>query len=401
MAPGGSPSQLAVSPRVARLLWLASILILVPGATVGLAVITTDPVPYSAPAFLEVIGQVGISPVAGAWIGFVLPTVVALVVAMVIRLGRPHDPFALLFGLSIVSLFLLLAGVGTALLTVWPRFWARLVDVVAIELTIAGLFLFPSGRFVPRWTRWPALAAAVTALAVPGLAEAARALGTDTVAPNADLHPALVTGLTLVTLGSWLPAQVYRYRRHSTSLERLQTRWILFGFALVLVGSLGAIVFRVLGVPARAAVWALVTGAVGSLLLPVAAGLAVMRYRLYELNRIISRTVSYAILAASLALTFAGAVFLFTRMLPISGDLAVAGSTLAVAALFNPARRSIQAAVDRRFNRSHYDAAQLIEAFAAKLQTGTGLSDLLTEVKAVLGRTVEPSAAGIWLKEAA
>jgi hypothetical protein len=275
------------------------------------------------------------------------------------------------------------------------------VDVVAVELTIAGLFLFPNGRFTPRFTRWPALAAALTALAFPGLAAAARALGTDAPGPGPDLDPRLVTGLTLVTLGTWLPAQVYRYRRRSTPLERLQTRWVLFGFALVLVGSLGAILFRVMGIPARAAVWALVTAAVGSLLLPVAAGLAVMRYRLYELNRIVSRTVSYALLAALLALLYFAAVFVFTRMLPISGDLAVASSTLAVAALFSPARRRIQAAVDRRFNRSHYDAAQLIEAFAAKLQSGTALTDLLGEVRMVLGRTVEPSAAGVWLREAA
>jgi hypothetical protein len=138
--------------------------------------------------------------------------------------------------------------------------------------------------------------------------------------------------------------------------------------------------------------------AAGSYVLPVATGFAVLRYRLYEIDRIISRTVTYAVVAGLLAGLYTVIVFGLTRLLPATGDLAVAGSTLAVAGLFNPLRHRVQQLVDRRFNRSRYDAEVLIDSFSTRLRSGINLSDVLDDLRSVLARTVEPDSTMIWVR---
>jgi hypothetical protein len=134
------------------------------------------------------------------------------------------------------------------------------------------------------------------------------------------------------------------------------------------------------------------------LILPAAAGLAVLRYRLYEIDRIISRTVTYSIVAGLLAALYTATVYAMTRLVPVTGDLAVAGSTLAIAALFNPLRRRVQRVVDRRFNRSRYDAVLMIESFALRLRSGVELGEVLADLQQVLVHTVEPASTKIWLR---
>ncbi|MEX1125066.1 MAG: hypothetical protein WEE53_05320, partial [Acidimicrobiia bacterium] len=141
-------------------------------------------------------------------------------------------------------------------------------------------------------------------------------------------------------------------------VERLQLRWLVPSFAVLGAGLLaefggfqGSLAGNVL-LPA------------GAILVPVAIGFAILRYRLYEIDRIISRTVSYAVVVGLLGLVFFGVVTVLTSLLPAESDLAVAGSTLAVAALFNPVRRRVQGWVDRRFNRSRYDAQKVMDAFS-------------------------------------
>jgi hypothetical protein len=336
--------------------------------------------------------------VQAAWLGFVLPTVLAFIVAVTIRRRRPNDPNALLFGLAMVGLFLIVDGVGTALETVIPRPAALLVDVLAVDLTILGLYLFPNGRFVPRWTIWPALLFIVSSWVFPDLTAAARAAGTGTPVVFPGWLTNLVSVLAFLTLATWLPSQVYRYRHHSTPLERLQTRWIVFGFSLIVFGGFGAILLRALGSPTPAIAAALLAAAAGSYVLPVATGFAVLRYRLYEIDRIISRTVTYAVVAGLLAGLYTVIVFGLTRLLPATGDLAVAGSTLAVAGLFNPLRHRVQQLVDRRFNRSRYDAEVLIDSFSTRLRSGINLSDVLDDLRSVLARTVEPDSTMIWVR---
>jgi hypothetical protein len=135
---------------------------------------------------------------------------------------------------------------------------------------------------------------------------------------------------------------------------------------------------------------------VGVTFLPLAIGAAILRYRLYDLDRIISRTLAYALLTILLALGYAAVVLGLGRLLPQSSSLAVAAATLAVAAVFQPARRRIQAAVDRRFNRRRHDAARVIEAFGARLRDQVDLDSLSAELLAVVDQTMQPTQAWLW-----
>src|SRR5215207_5014565 len=135
-------------------------------------------------------------------------------------------------------------------------------------------------------------------------------------------------------------------------------------------------------------------------LLPLAVGAAVLRYRLFDLDRIISRTLDYGLLTVLLGLGYAGVVLGLGRLLGQNSSLVVAPATLAVAAAFQPARRRVQALVDRRFNRRRYDAAGTVEAFAARLRDQVDLNALHTELLAVVDQTVQPTRASLWLRGA-
>jgi len=135
----------------------------------------------------------------------------------------------------------------------------------------------------------------------------------------------------------------------------------------------------------------------GIIALPVSIGVAVLRYRLYEIDRIVSRTLAYAIVTGLLVGVYAGLVLLATQVLRFSSPVAVAAATLAAAALFNPVRRRVQRAVDRRFNRARYDADQMIAAFAAGLQGAIDLDAVQGRLSGVVGGALEPAHVSVWL----
>jgi hypothetical protein len=132
--------------------------------------------------------------------------------------------------------------------------------------------------------------------------------------------------------------------------------------------------------------------------LPLATGASILRYRLYDLDRIISRTLAYGLLTVLLGLGYAGVVLGLGRLLPQGSSLVVAGATLAVAAAFQPARRRIQQRVDRRFNRRRFDAARTIEGFSGRLRQQVDLDTLTAEVLAVVKQTMQPAQASLWLR---
>jgi hypothetical protein len=136
-------------------------------------------------------------------------------------------------------------------------------------------------------------------------------------------------------------------------------------------------------------------------LLPLAAGAAILRYRLYDLDRIISRTLAYSLLTVLLGGSYAGVVLGLGQLLGRNSPLVVAGATLAVAAAFQPARRHIQQAVDRRFNRRRYDAARTIAAFSARLRQQVDLDPLTAELLGVVEQTMQPARVSLWLRPSA
>ena len=131
---------------------------------------------------------------------------------------------------------------------------------------------------------------------------------------------------------------------------------------------------------------------------PVFFGIAILRYRLYDIDRILSRTVSYALLTGTLAVVYGAAVFLLSRIFPDRGELAVAGSTLLAAAAFSPLRQRLQGAVDRRFNRSRFDTERTLETLARKLSNQVDLASITEELEVVATGTIQPSHYGLWLK---
>jgi hypothetical protein len=183
--------------------------------------------------------------------------------------------------------------------------------------------------------------------------------------------------------------------RSASGLERTQLKWLALGSAtcvvsavlLVLVGDGATTGARVAG--------DIATAGIG--VLPVALGVAILRYRLYEIDRLVSRTLAYAVLTAVLVGTFAGIVLLTTRVLPFSSPVAVAASTLAVAALFNPLRTRVQRLVDRRFNRARYDREALVAAFGAKLRDAVDSETVVRELAGAAAGAVEPVHVSVWI----
>jgi hypothetical protein len=265
------------------------------------------------------------------------------------------------------------------------------------------LLLTPTGSPPsPRWRWWVWLTAAAPLVYI--LAEAlerspmdppfgsvvspmALSLGepAETVLRVVDWIAALLTQVAILVGAGSL---IVRFRR-AQPRERLQLRWV--ALAAILAGVAAGTVTGV------EAVW-LWSSSSYIVVLPLAVGASVLRYRLYDLDRIISRTLAWTVLTVFLALGYGAAVLLLGRLLPESSSLAVAGATLAVAAVFQPARRRTQQVVDRRFNRHRYDAARTIQAFSGRLRQHLDLDSLSAELLAVTDQTVQPTTMSLWLR---
>jgi hypothetical protein len=189
-----------------------------------------------------------------------------------------------------------------------------------------------------------------------------------------------------------------RYRR-GDRVERLQIRWLLAAMAITIVGFAGVGIESAIRRDDGPNISAFVAY-LGVLLMPIAIGIAVTRYRLYEIDRLISRTIGYALVTGVLVAVFAGAVLgLQTVLEPLTGEntVAVAASTLIVAALFQPLRRRVQRAVDRRFDRARYDGERTVAAFAARLRDQVDLATLEADLDAVVRGTVAPATLRVWI----
>jgi hypothetical protein len=193
---------------------------------------------------------------------------------------------------------------------------------------------------------------------------------------------------------AWIVAQIPGYRR-STGVRRAQLKWLLAGAGVAMAGGLVAFT----GGP-TSGVLAVVgyLGTVALLGLPIGIGIGILRYRLYDIDRVISRTLSYALLTGLLIGVFVGLVLLTTRVLPFSSPVGVAASTLAAAGLFSPLRSRLQRLVDRRFNRANYDAEATVAAFAARLRNAVDVDTVLDELAAAAADSLEPTHMTVWMR---
>jgi len=292
-----------------------------------------------------------------------------------------------------------------AMLSAWYNSWWWFPTLILA--TVVTVLVFPTGRLLSaRWRPVAWLTAAITAAIVALTALAPTLdLGEGTKLRNpiglawipipeqSALGPVLL-GLVLVCTGAAVVSLVLRFRR-SQGVERQQLKW--FTYAGVLLFAWSAVDLVLPDVAPFTAFFGLTIA-----LVPVAAGIAVLRYRLYDIDRLINRTLVYGLLTALLAGVYAGAVLVLGQVFggfrAEPPTWAIAGVTLAVAALFQPARRRIQQVVDRRFNRRNYDAAKTIEAFSARLRDEVDLDALSAELLAVTNLTMQPTAASLWLR---
>jgi hypothetical protein len=391
---------------LARATWVAVAL-----ATLG-AFVAAVPVRYARLAHptegvRAALAEVGISPG-----GYALYTVgldaifvsVFAAVAGVIFLRRSHDPMALL-----VATMLVTWGTLNDLFVATPRAIMGMnpvVDAVLQLLTFVGyitwmlfFYLFPSGHFVPRWTRWLALVYGVGFF------------GLWNFTPFGPLSwpPLLFGAAVLLVWGSFPIAQIYRYARVSDTTQRQQTKWVVFGVAVALAGALTTIytLEAAVDIPPEevgSKMLSLLLMDTFGLLIPLSIGVAMLRYRLFDIDVVINRTLVYGSLTVMLALLYFGGVTATQTLLSVlTGQqelpqLAVVVSTLAIAALFSPLRRLVQSFIDRRFYRKKYDAAKTLEAFSAKLRNETDLETLSEELVSVVRQTMQPEHASLWLR---
>jgi hypothetical protein len=329
-------------------------------------------------------------------------------VAILIMWRRPNDRMALFVGFF----FAAMGGVPLVGVSYIPiiqpnpdtYFLRAGLGWLAWTSLLAFSFFFPNGRFVPR-RLWPV---------VVGWAGQALLWSFFADTPLSPLKwPGGLLAFTMsIGLGAAVVAQVYRYRFASTPLERQQLKWMMFITGVNILGILiPLLVLESILQPLRAPG----PNALGFILLfdslfylalislPVALAFILLRYRLWDIDLLIRRTLQYSIISSLLALTYFGLVIVLQRLFAaVTGQqsaVAIVLSTLAIAALFNPVRRRVQDAIDRRFYRKKYDAAKVIADFAATCRDETDLDKLTARLVEVVDETMQPETVSLWLKK--
>jgi hypothetical protein len=304
--------------------------------------------------------------------------------------------FLLIFGTSDIASEPLLAVVRAD-----PAWWVVVQALGFLGNAFSGLFayLFPDGRFVPRWTVWLALAWIV--ISFPTYFLPGSALDYQSQAPLINIP--IFVGF----LASFVGAQVIRYRRVSTPVQRQQTKWVVFGTGLGVVGFVTPLVIvtfvpeleQSLGALLLVNAW--IYGAM--LLIPLSFGMAILRSRLWDIDILIRRTLIYSALSALLALVYLAAVVILQPLFAAltgqaQSQLVTVLSTLAIAALFLPLRARVQTWIDRRFYRRKYDAAKTLADFGLAIRDETNLDRLTAELLAVVDQAMQSAQVSLWLK---
>ncbi len=291
---------------------------------------------------------------------------------------------------------------------------SRIVENIAVHSWIFSmpfsiqlpLLLLPNGRLLsPRWRPAVWLIGAGVAIGsfgfatIPGVIQdrdpsrtpLVNPLGLRGAAPLSEVLAVTGAGMLILGILAGAVALVLRFRR-SRGVERQQMRWVAAGGCCVLLAPVGALV------PGLPELLGGLIGTLGIVGVPVCVGVAVLRYRLYDLGRVVSRTLAYAVVTALLVGVYLGIVTATARLAPGSSSLAVAASTLAAAALFQPLRRRVQNVVDHRFNRARYDADRTVDDFRRRLRDEVDLDVVRADLLVVAQRTLQPESMTLWLR---
>jgi hypothetical protein len=281
----------------------------------------------------------------------------------------------------------------------------RFLQSLGVWLALSYYYIFPDGRFIPRWSRWVVLGVAFYAIVlfiyepIPDLMNLF------------DRQDAFFFALFffLILLGIW--TQIYRYRKVSGLTERLQTKWVIYGLAILgivtTLYSLWPIIFPILRLPGLLHTLYFIAGGTINVVTLVffwaCLGIAILQYRLWDIDILIRRTLVYGALTLILALVYLGSVTLLQNLFSsISGQqssVTIVLSTLAIAALFSPVRRRIQNIIDKRFYRRKYSAQKALEEFTAKVRDEVEPEQIGADLIAVVGETMQPIQVSLWLLE--
>ncbi|HSO56329.1 MAG TPA: hypothetical protein VL330_27110 [Actinomycetes bacterium] len=361
-----------------------------------------DVVTYSAFLAWTVVGSVIISRRPSNRIGWLLSAA-----GLLVLLGACATHYAL------VALLGRSPGLPGGRAAAWLAPWTT---VLGLSLWFWLLLLFPDGHLPsPRWG-WVAWGYGLLALpgigglallpgAAPGgffeLGPIPNPLGWE--AAGEVLRPINATAQVIATalVGVAAASIVMRLRRAS-GVQRQQLKWLAYAAVLLAGFYLLSYLYTRGTVRSIPPLVDTAVSGLGLVVVPAAIGVAVLRYRLYDIDRLINRTLVYGLLTVLLGVGYAASVLVFGQLAGrVRSNLAVAAGTLTIAALFQPARRRVQQVVDRRFNRRRYDAATTIEAFSARLREQVDLDTLTGELLAVTDHTVEPTTSSLWLRPSA
>ncbi len=358
---------------------------------------------YTTPGDVRRLHELGLSRDFYATYTIVIMSLSALgywLVAAFLFWRKSDDRVALLAAVSLATFPIMF---NDGLMNRLPSPWWFLAHVLSVLGFLSlGLFfcVFPSGHFVPRWTRWGVVVTLIY-------------WGFDAFFPSASFnpfYPSQVLGrLILISLiGGSVVVQIYRYRRVSSPAQRQQTKWVVYGVSMgwggYLVPLTLSLFFPLLFQTGSLGDLIKLAAAYGLVLLPpLSLGIAILRARLWEIDLIINRTLVYSTLTAILALVYVGLVialqFLLRGLIGQTSDIAIVASTLAIAALFQPLRKRIQQVIDQRFYRRKYDAARTLAAFSATLRHEVDLNQLREDLVAVVQETMQPAHISLWLRK--
>jgi hypothetical protein len=340
-------------------------------------------------------------------------------VGVVLAARRPHNPI----GWLLLALLLLTADPASDYAIVDYRLHHGTLPLGWVAVVLLGIFpavpvllaillwVFPDGRLPPgRWRQVArallaagVLVAVVTSVASGGTAVAGHHVHIDAsgnlypISPVWTIAGNLTAVAAIASLLAWLAVQVPRYRRSSDE-RREQLKWLYSGAAALICAFIGGLIGPSAAGEAFGSDGPVVNDFIelGGSVFVVCIAVAVLKYHLYAIDRIVSRVIAYAVITAVLAGVFAGLVLLATQVLPFKSSVAVAASTLVVAALFNPLRRLVQRAVDRRFNRARYDAEMVVAAFTARLRNSADFDAVQGDLVSAVHEAFQPAHISLW-----